>query len=1238
MTRKMMINIARAKQGRSFGVASLLVQRSFDVASLLARRCSDVALRLLQVCFGNVSVMSRLSLGDVSVQNHTSKHYVSMMIRSIMLMVMMLTFGINMLWANDYEGIWYINNQRLPNDGYYFVPTINCFYNGDEDQPHLTTFKTGQDKNSIWRIVKVTVGTDIYYRIIHNATGKYLMANSAVPELASASAAHRKRVHLETLSSQDLENLDSDRSTDKSLFSLKVLDTTNKIVAIKSKNVGSTTTGEGSDHLYLNPRGNAASEFDSYRAADGRAITNINGTVGFWGNDNSNQPSGQAGSKWKLETATPTCANPIIKYIDIDGDTQIQISYPISSDTGWKIYYTIDGSDPSDATNENRTEITSTATLTNLTGVSKVRAIAIKDGWNSSDEAVLVASGVIQMVQSKESNAFYMVPPIVESDKYATTTNIPNTRMGWNFVPAGLYCGIQYYNIININNSTNKYLYCNATKASADQAFEMKTEEDLATSEQKDRAKFRLIVQPDGSYKIISKWWAAENVTSENGYYLNKKNGNNGTNALNLADGSNNYGLWNVIAAPTNPKTQFDASFASSSSSIHFYQIQSATDNSYHVLPPASSEGYATANTTDVNPAWFFMPVGDNDTWIPYYHIRNGATGEYLYFNGAAGSNNTFFTSTSIVSGNEDRYMFIIAKSANPTYPDHYNIIPKALKDQANQENNSLNRNNTTLRTQNSRYTDASNWKLAEVSLSCNNPVFNEDDGTITISSVPDITRLYYTTDGTNPNPNDETQRYTNNTSFSASDKLCIKAISTVSNESTSASSAVITLLNKPDVTLAGGPYTYKAADWEPSVTLSVGTTQTTTGFSTTYANQKNAGTANVTITDNEASDACYIWNVPVTEFTIDKAPLTIKANDKTIGYGDDPDNAGVTYTGFVGNPAETETVLGGTLSYSYTTSGDDPHPYTPYDAQYGNQGTYVITPSGLTSTNYNITFISGTLTVTGKSIGDGSLASGFTLSFDESGEVILKYGTHTLTEGEDYTIGEVVVGTKYTTRSISGVGNYTGSLDIRNAIVQFTTDANQTQWSATFVAESSGVNDIGHALPDGISAYIISAIERDWAIPEPLDYIPTDVPVLLVTHEAKNGFLVKDASNVTAITPEQIAYNKLKRVTAESAHFNTKEIYVLYKNEFVLNKGGDLGNGKVYMENPNYDAPSPSPAPANLRIAWGNSTGIETVHSEGLTVNEQSDRWYTLDGRRLSDKPTTKGLYIVNGKKIVIK
>jgi transposase len=146
-------------------------------------------------------------------------------------------------------------------------------------------------------------------------------------------------------------------------------------------------------------------------------------------------------------------------------------------------------------------------------------------------------------------------------------------------------------------------------------------------------------------------------------------------------------------------------------------------------------------------------------------------------------------------------------------------------------------------------------------------------------------------------------------------------------------------------------------------------------------------------------------------------------------------------------------------------------------------------------------------------------------------------------------------------------------------------------------------------------------------------------VPVLLVAHEEKTGFLVRDAksADVSDISAQK-SYNKLKEVTAESAHFNTRQIYVLYKNEFVLNKEGDLAKGKVYMENPKYVAPSSpsSPAPANLSIAWGNVTGIED--GRWKMEDGRSDRWYTLDGRCLIGKPTAKGLYIVNGKKRVVK
>lgn len=45
-------------------------------------------------------------------------------------------------------------------------------------------------------------------------------------------------------------------------------------------------------------------------------------------------------------------------------------------------------------------------------------------------------------------------------------------------------------------------------------------------------------------------------------------------------------------------------------------------------------------------------------------------------------------------------------------------------------------------------------------------------------------------------------------------------------------------------------------------------------------------------------------------------------------------------------------------------------------------------------------------------------------------------------------------------------------------------------------------------------------------------------------------------------------------------------------------------------------------------------TTGIRTIDN-GLTEN---DSWYSLDGRKFNGKPTAKGVYINNGKKIIIK
>ena len=50
-----------------------------------------------------------------------------------------------------------------------------------------------------------------------------------------------------------------------------------------------------------------------------------------------------------------------------------------------------------------------------------------------------------------------------------------------------------------------------------------------------------------------------------------------------------------------------------------------------------------------------------------------------------------------------------------------------------------------------------------------------------------------------------------------------------------------------------------------------------------------------------------------------------------------------------------------------------------------------------------------------------------------------------------------------------------------------------------------------------------------------------------------------------------------------------------------------------------------------------GEETGIGEISSSKPRTSVPAS-WYTLDGRKLNDKPTQKGIYIHNGQKIVIK
>lgn len=87
-------------------------------------------------------------------------------------------------------------------------------------------------------------------------------------------------------------------------------------------------------------------------------------------------------------------------------------------------------------------------------------------------------------------------------------------------------------------------------------------------------------------------------------------------------------------------------------------------------------------------------------------------------------------------------------------------------------------------------------------------------------------------------------------------------------------------------------------------------------------------------------------------DVVISAAPLSVTANDETVTFGDDVSAYSVAYDGLVNG--ETAAVLSGTLAFDCTYAKGSPV----------NADGYAITPKGLTSDNYEITFVDGTVTV----------------------------------------------------------------------------------------------------------------------------------------------------------------------------------------------------------------------------------------------------------------------------------
>ncbi|MGO4290323.1 MBG domain-containing protein, partial [Chitinophaga sp. RAB17] len=112
-------------------------------------------------------------------------------------------------------------------------------------------------------------------------------------------------------------------------------------------------------------------------------------------------------------------------------------------------------------------------------------------------------------------------------------------------------------------------------------------------------------------------------------------------------------------------------------------------------------------------------------------------------------------------------------------------------------------------------------------------------------------------------------------------------------------------------------------------------------------------GAGNVTIAANQAGNGSYSAAAEVTQtFLVNKAALTVKASNDTRTYSGTAYTGGngIAYTGFVNGDDATKLI--GSITYAGSAQGAI------------NAGTYVITPAGVSSNNYDITYTDGQLTI----------------------------------------------------------------------------------------------------------------------------------------------------------------------------------------------------------------------------------------------------------------------------------
>ncbi len=219
-----------------------------------------------------------------------------------------------------------------------------------------------------------------------------------------------------------------------------------------------------------------------------------------------------------------------------------------------------------------------------------------------------------------------------------------------------------------------------------------------------------------------------------------------------------------------------------------------------------------------------------------------------------------------------------------------------------------------------------------------------------------------------------------------------------------------------------------------------------------------------------------------------------------------------------------------------------------------------------------------------------------------DNGSVIVGWNNNSYTDGSAWTIQEVETATL--------------------AELEHTVTISAVQW-ATLVLGYDAV------IPAGVKAYAVSSVDTYANLTEITGAIPAGQAVLL--NGAAGDYAFKFAASAEAVETNLLKGSTVNTTVNEAAYILAAKEGVVGLYEVNLDDNNAFTNNafKVYL--PASARPEGTEAPAMFSFGRGEgTTGIEQIAGDAELVI------YDLAGRRV--EKMEKGIYIVNGKKVVIK